>query len=220
MRVVGYIRVSTREQAESGAGLVVQREAVTVECGRRGWELVEIFEDLGASGRSTNGRPGLSAALLAVRSGVDGIVVSKLDRLSRSLADFARLMAEAQKAGWNLVALDLGVDLSTPAGKFLANVLASAAEWEREIIGQRTKDAMAVKKAQGVKMGRPSAVPQKIREFIHFERTRGISLAQIAFSLNGDRVPTGHGGAKWYPSSVRAAVLAGANTLTRFDNQG
>lgn len=209
MKIVGYVRVSTREQAESGAGLVVQREAVEVECGRRGWDLVGICEDLGASGRTVEKRPGLAQALAMVKTKrADGIMVAKLDRLSRSLVDFARLMVEAQREKWNLVALDLGVDLSTPAGKFLANVLASAAEWEREIIGQRTKDAMAVKKAQGVRMGRPSAISQEVRTFIRSQRSQEVSLAKIAEHLNERAVPTGHGGVKWYSSSVRAALLA------------
>jgi hypothetical protein len=78
----------------------------------------------------------------------------ELDRLSRSLVYFAGLMERAQSRKWNLVALDLGVDLSTPAGEFLASVLASAAQGERRIIGQRTKDALAQKKAKGVRLGR------------------------------------------------------------------
>lgn len=63
------------------------------------------------------------------------------------------LMGRAQSEGWNLVALDLGIDLSTPGGEFLASVMASAAQWERRIIGQRTKEALAVKRAQGVRLG-------------------------------------------------------------------
>lgn len=64
-------------------------------------------------------------------------------------------MERAQKKGWNLVACDLGIDLSTPAGEFKANVMGSAAQWERKLIGQRTKDALAAMRAQGVKLGRP-----------------------------------------------------------------
>ena len=143
-RVVGYVRVSTEEQGQSGAGLAAQRRAIKAECERRGWQLVRIEEDV-LSGRTLN-RPGLNSALEACRSGeVSGIVVAKLDRLSRSLVDFAGLLAEAQSKGFNVVALDLGVDLSTPAGEFLASVMASAAQWERRIIGQRTKDALAIR---------------------------------------------------------------------------
>ena len=91
--VVGYIRVSTSEQADSGAGLEAQRAAIRSEAERRGWKLVHVFEDAGASGKSTNGPAGLQQALQAVeRGGAHALVVAKLDRLSRSLLDFASLM--------------------------------------------------------------------------------------------------------------------------------
>jgi DNA invertase Pin-like site-specific DNA recombinase len=132
-RVIGYIRVSTTEQGANGAGLEAQRAAIEAECLRRQWQLVRIEEDV-LSGRTLR-RPGLQRALDACRSTeADGVVVAKLDRLSRSLVDFAGLLAEAQAGGWNLVALDLEVDLSTPSGEFLANVMASAAQWERRLI--------------------------------------------------------------------------------------
>jgi Resolvase, N terminal domain len=88
--------------------------------------------------------------------------VAKLDRLSRSLRDFAELMSRAQAQRWNLVALDLGIDLSTASGEFMANVMASAAPWERRIIGQRTKDALAVQRSQGVRLGRPVVLSDQI----------------------------------------------------------
>jgi DNA invertase Pin-like site-specific DNA recombinase len=73
------------------------------------------------------------------------LVASKLDRLSRSMIDFTGLMATAQKQGWALVALDCAVDTTTPAGEAMANVLATFAQFERRLISQRTKDALAVK---------------------------------------------------------------------------
>lgn len=190
--VVGYVRVSTDDQAESGAGLEAQRSAITSECERRGWQLVSIEEDA-LSGRDLK-RPGLTRALDSCRAGeVSGVVVAKLDRLSRSLADFANLLSEAQKGGWNVVALDLGVDLATPHGEFLANVMASAAQWERRIIGQRTKDALAVKRAQGVQLGRPTMLPAETATRIRRLRRRGLTLARIAELLNKDGVPTATG---------------------------
>ena len=203
--VVGYIRVSTDEQADSGLGLAAQRAAVTAEAERRGWHLVAIHEDA-QSGRSLD-TPGLAAVLAAVEAGeAAGLVVSKLDRLSRSLRDFADLMARAQSRGWNLVALDLGVDLSTAGGEFLANVLASASQWERRIIGQRTKDALAEKRAQGVRLGRPTTLPQAVVERIVAARNDGHGWSVIARDLNAEQVATAHGGAKWHPSTVRAVV--------------
>ena len=210
--VVGYLRVSTVEQTDSGLGLAAQRTAIDAECARRGWRVLAVHEDAGISGKTVGKRPGLAAALEDVESGrAAGIVVAKLDRLSRSLADFANLMARARDSGWNLVALDLGVDLGTPAGEFMANVLASAAQWERRIIGQRTKDALAVKRAQGAKLGRPTVLPEGVAQRILAAHGAGAGWSAIARELNDGGIPTAHGGARWYPSTVRAVVLGRVN---------
>jgi DNA invertase Pin-like site-specific DNA recombinase len=207
-RVVGYIRVSTDEQADSGLGLEAQRSAIVNECLRRGWELAEVYEDAGASGKSLTGRPALQQALDAVRGHEAGaLVVAKLDRLSRSLLDFAALMEDARRGEWSLVILDLGVDTTTPSGEMIANVMATFAQFERRLIGQRTKDALAVKKQQGVKLGRPRLVSQDVRVRIVEERDRGKTLRAIAEGLNEDGVPTAHGGAKWHASTVRAVLV-------------
>ena len=133
--------------------------------------------------------------------------MAKLDRLSRSLADFANLMARAQTRGWNLVACDLGIDLSSPSGEFMAGVMASAAQWERRIIGQRTRDALAEKRAEGVTLGRPAVLPEAVVVRIVAARTAGDGWSAIARALNADKVPTAHGGAQWHPSTVRAVAL-------------
>jgi DNA invertase Pin-like site-specific DNA recombinase len=206
---VGYVRVSTEEQALSGAGLQAQRALIEAEAERRGWTLAEVFVDAAASGKSLDGRPALASALAAIESGKAGtLVVAKLDRLSRSLLDFAGLMKRAQDVGWNLVALDLGIDLSTPAGEFLASVMASAAQWERRIIGQRTKDALAARRAAGVTLGRPRGVSEMIVERIKRDRDAGLSLRQVAAGLDRDQVPTSQGGTRWFASSVRAVLKA------------
>lgn len=205
-RALGYVRVSTSDQADSGAGLAAQQAAIEREAAHRGWDLAPILTETG-SGRSLAGRPALAGALETLGSGeAQVLVVSKLDRLSRSLLDFAGLMGRAQSEGWNLVALDLGIDLSTPGGEFLASVMASAAQWERRIIGQRTMEALAVKKAQGVRLGRPRSIPEAIRERIVRERQSGRTLKAIADALNADGVPTARGGVRWYPATVRTVV--------------
>jgi DNA invertase Pin-like site-specific DNA recombinase len=203
--VIGYLRVSTQEQADSGLGLESQRAAIEAECTRRGWTLETVYQDAGASGKSLKGRPGLAEGLEQLRTGLaTGIIVAKLDRLSRSLLDFARLMATAQKEGWNLVALDLGIDLSTPAGEFMAGVMASAAQWERRIISQRTKDALAVKKSQGARLGTPPAITSRVGGYIERRRRRGATLQAICDGLNKTGVPTPRGGQIWRPSSLQA----------------
>jgi DNA invertase Pin-like site-specific DNA recombinase len=92
-RVVGYVRVSTAEQAEDGGGLDAQEAAITVEAARRGWVVVTLLADRGISAKSTKGRDALAAALaLLDAGGADALVVSKVDRLARSLLDFCGLM--------------------------------------------------------------------------------------------------------------------------------
>lgn len=211
--VAGYIRVSTAEQADSGLGLGAQRAAIESECARRGWSLVHVFEDRGASGKSLKRRDGLTEALAAIDQGNAGtLMVSKLDRLSRSLLDFAALMADAQAKGWNLVAMDLGIDLSTPSGEFMAGVMASAAQWERRIIGQRTRDALALKRAQGVKLGRPPTLPANVVREIVKRHESGSGWSEIARQLDADGIATAQGGRRWYPATVRAVYLAHATS--------
>lgn len=208
MQVLGYVRVSTSEQADSGAGLEVQRQAILAECERRGWQLVEMVEDAGYSAKSLK-RPGIQSALARLKDGeAEALVTAKLDRLSRSMLDFAGIMADAQKQGWSVVCLDLGVDTTTPTGEVTANVLASFAQFERRLIGQRTKDALAVKRAEGVTLGRPRSLPESVRSRIISERQGGATLTAIADGLNGDRVATAQGGRKWWPSTVRALLSA------------
>jgi len=162
-KVIGYVRVSTGDQGLNGAGLAAQRQAIRAECKRRGWQLVRVEEDV-QSGKSMSKRTGLHAALEAVESGVaSALVVAKLDRLSRSLIDFATLVERSRKNGWQVVVLDLDVDTTTPNGEALASMLAVFAQWERRLIGQRTTDALAVKRAQGVRLGRPPAIPADVR---------------------------------------------------------
>ena len=150
-------------------------------------------------------RPGITTALASLRSGDAGaVVVSKLDRLSRSLLDFAAVTELAREEGWAVIALDLGVDMTTPAGEMLANVLASFAQYERRLISQRTKDALAALRAQGRRLGRPRVVSPAVAERIGAWRAAGCRWQQCADALNAGGIATAHGGARWYASTVRA----------------
>ena len=122
---------------------------------------MDVIEDAGYSAKDLK-RPGVRIALEILQAGgADALVVAKLDRLSRSMLDFAGIMAAAQKQGWGLIALDCAVDTTTPAGEAMANVLATFAQFERRLISQRTKDALAAKRAQGVRLGRPRQLPKR-----------------------------------------------------------
>jgi len=206
-RVIGYVRVSTAEQGRSGLGLEAQRAAIVAACVRRGWELVTTYQDV-ASGKSTNGRHRLRQALddLAARR-AEGLVVAKLDRLSRSVVDFGRVLKLSQRHGWALVIGDLDLDTSTPTGKLMANVLISVAEWERDAIAQRTKAGLASKRARGERLGRERVITPALERRIVRMRQRGMSFWAIAAKLTADRVDTPSGKRKpWSWTSVQRVV--------------
>ena len=200
--VLGYVRVSTDEQAHSGTGLLAQRAAIQAEADRRGWPVIDVIEDAGYSGKSLK-RPGIAKVLDDLNRGrADALVVAKLDRLSRSMLDFSGLMERATREHWALVALDVGVDTSTPQGEMIANVMAVFAQFERRLIGQRTRESLAIRRRQGLRLGRPSQLPAEVQTLIRSHRADGSSLSAIADFLNADGVATAHGGARWYPSTV------------------
>lgn len=201
-KVICYTRVSTGEQVDSGLGLQAQRTRLASECSYRCWSDVEYIEDAGYSAKSLH-RPGIQRALTMLASGEASTLIAwKLDRLSRSVADFVSLLALAERQSWNLVVLDLGLDLTSPQGKFVASVMASMAELERNLASQRTREALQVKKSQGVKLGRPTQVPAHVRDFITQARAEKYSLAQIADTLTNEGIPTAQGGKRWYPSTI------------------
>src|SRR3954471_8565981 len=181
-RYLAYLRVSTSEQADSRAGIEAQRAAILAEAERRGWTeaSLEWIEDAGYSGKDTR-RPGLRLALEVLKRGeASGLVVAKMDRLSRSLLDFTQIMAAAQKQGWALIALDCPADPSTPTGEAMASILATFSQLERRLIGQRTREALVVKRAEGVRLGRPPSLPESVVARVVNERKEGCTLQAIA----------------------------------------
>ena len=212
-KVIGYLRCSTEEQADSRAGLDAQRAAILAEAQRRGWAETDLtfVEDAGFSGKNLD-RPGICAALDELRHRrADTLVVSKLDRLSRSMLDFAGLMDRANREHWALVALDLGVDTSTPSGDVMAGVLALFAQFERRLIGQRTRDALAQKRLAGVQLGRPVSISARVASQIVELRAAGLTLRGIVEQLAELGIPTVSGGG-WQISTVQR-VLARSGGL-------
>lgn len=204
---LGYCRVSTSEQVSEGASLDAQRTALTAEADRRGWDL-EIVSDEGLSGKSM-ARPGLQAALDRLDRGeADTLLSTRLDRVSRSVADFSALLDRAGKKRWGMVLLTPSLDLADPAGRFVAHVVASAAEYERALISARTREGMAQRKAEGVRMGRPRVLAQDVVDRIVNARRAGCGLSEIARTLTEAGVPTARGGPTWYPSTI-SKILAG-----------
>jgi DNA invertase Pin-like site-specific DNA recombinase len=202
MRALGYLRVSTAEQGDSRAGLESQERVIRDECTRRGWELVDIRRDV-ASGKSMRHRPELAKTLRALAAGeADALVVAKLDRLSRSVLDFASVMETAQEQKWSLVVLDLGVDTTSTNGKLIAHIMIALAQWERELIGDRTRSALRAVRARGTRLGRPSGVTEDTVRLIRTLRRTGMSWQRIADALTSEGVATAQGG-RWHAATVR-----------------
>lgn len=196
-----YLRVSTDDQAETGNGLQAQRAVIEAEAIRRGWE-VEYFIDPGVSGKAVG--PQLHNVLQLLASGqADGLVVAKLDRLSRSIINAANIITAANVQGWSLVVLDLGVDLTTAAGRMVAMNLVNFAQYERELCSERTKSALAAKKARNEPIGRPRLAKPGVVRRIVTDRDAGMSYDQIARALTAEGILSPAGRTSWQSSTVR-----------------
>ena len=205
MRLIAYLRVSTDEQGDSGLGLDAQREAATRFCEASGHRLVRVLSEV-ASARKTSKRVALEAALQAVEDGsADGIVAARLDRFCRSVVQADDILSRIERAGGTMIALDLGVDTSTPAGRFVMNVLASVAQWELDVISERTRNALAAAKARGTRVGRPCSYPPELGRRVMRLRDDGVTYREIADTLTREGVPTAMGG-PWQPSTLQRIV--------------
>lgn len=212
MNTYGYARVSTTEQHDDGAGLPAQIHQLQAEADRRGWTMEIVTEDGGASGGNLSKRTALVALLDELDRNGGTLVVTKLDRLSRSVSDFSSILERSRRRGWQLVVLDLGVDTTTPGGELVATLMASVAQWERRVIGERTKAGMAERKRQGVHCGRTRSLPVDVVERIVAAKAAGGSLSTIARELNAEAIPTAHGGSQWHASTVRAVLASSTAT--------
>lgn len=188
-------------------GVDAQLEVVRAEVCRRGWNLVGTLADRAVSGATPpDQRPQLGPALKRLDAGrVDVLVVQRLDRITRSLADWALLVERSQKRGWAIVAVAEGIDLASPAGEMVAGMLAAVAQFERRLISSRTREAMAAAKARGRRLGRPVQQSPVARTMAVEMRQQGATLAQIADALTDARIPTALGG-RWWRSTVRSLL--------------
>ena len=147
-RLIGYVRVSTTDQEESGLSIRHQTAAISAYCTAFGYELVTVVTEV-ASGATANGRQILQAALTAISSGqADGLIVFKLDRLSRSIMD-VMFMVEKYFLTKELHSVSERIDTSSAAGRLIMGIFAMFAQYERELIVERTKDALQQRMAEG-----------------------------------------------------------------------
>jgi len=169
--------------------------------------LVDMVTDEGESGKSLD-RPGLKSVLerIADRE-VDGLVAAKLDRISRSVRDFADLLEWFSAIGASLVAVDVGVDTSTPGGKLVCSVFSAVSEWEQDVISARTRDGLAALRAKGRPISRAAVADHPVvAKRIRAMRGKGKTYQAIADALNKDKVPTLREASEWTVSSVRGAA--------------
>jgi len=153
MKVVGYIRVSTDGQEASGLGLEAQREKIMGYCALYDLELMDMVQDT-ASGKAMKGRDGLHRTLAMLKKGeAEGLVVAKLDRLTRSVRDLGLLLEKYFAGKYSLFVVAEQVDTRTASGRLVLNLLVSVAQWEREAIGERTAAALKAKRCRGEKTG-------------------------------------------------------------------
>jgi DNA invertase Pin-like site-specific DNA recombinase len=204
---LAYVRVSTEEQAKEGASLDAQQSLLADEASRRGWD-VEFVVDEGLSAKSVEGRPALVDALERLDRGeADVLLTLRVDRLSRSVSDFAALLSRSRKRKWDLVACDLNIDTSTPHGGLMAHVLASVAEYERQVIGVRTREGMEQRRREGVHLGRRPTLDEALIARIVAAHESGQNMSAIARDLVAAGVPTAHGG-QWRASTMKAILAS------------
>jgi len=201
MKVLIYCRVSTREQGISGLGIEAQKARCIAEVQARGWDIGMIVEEIQSAGKK---RPQLERALrLLDVHACEVLMVSRLDRLSRSVSEFGKLVERSQAKDWPIVVLDPSIDLSTASGRMCANVVASVAQWEREIGSQRTKEGLERAIARGTfTPPEPYGDRTTIRRIVRLHEEKEMSFNAIAKWLTAHDVPTPGGAAAWNHRTV------------------
>ena len=218
---LGYVRVSSDEQADSGLGLEAQRQRVRAYCEMQSLELAAVYEDPGVSGgKPLRSRPAGNRLLAEARRSRSVVVVARLDRLFRSVADAAQTIADFDRFGIELVAIAEGFDMTNPYGRAMAQMASVFAELERAMIRERTRAAMKVKRGRGERISGhepygwdfgagglliENAKEQKARAWIRRLHTEGKSLRGIAELLNARGIKPKRG-KRWLHSSVLRIV--------------
>jgi DNA invertase Pin-like site-specific DNA recombinase len=222
MKAIGYVRVSTEKQADFGVSLEAQSEKVRAMAVVQGAELAEVIIDAGESAKSLN-RPGMARFLSLVDAGaMDIVIIAKLDRLTRSVKDLAELLERFTRRGVSLVSVAESLDTGTAAGRLVLNIMTAVSQWEREGIGERTRDAMHHKRANGERVGTVPFGFRMAENGLHLEadpaeqgilsrirelKAEGHTTRQIADELNGQGFTTRRGTA-WRFQYVAGALRA------------
>lgn len=225
-QVVGYIRVSTREQAETKLSLQNQEEKLKAYAITQDLKIDRIFNDAAESAKDLK-RPAVQELLELVHKGeISHLIVYKLDRLIRNVGDLSDLLRLFQKKGVTLSAVTETINTGTASGKMIVQMIGVIAEWERDTIAERTQVALDVKRRNGEKLGgivpygyraakgvlKPHPAEQKALQWILDLHRRKLGYQAIATSLNTSGPPPRRA-KKWYTSTVRGIIRRHQRTV-------
>lgn len=234
MNAIGYVRVSTEGQAQEGVSLEAQRARIAAWCTANEYTLIEIHADAGISGGRADNRPALQTALAQACRLKAVIVVYSLSRLARSTKDAISISERLAKSGADLVSLSERIDTTSASGKMVFRMLAVLAEFERDLVAERTKGALSHLRTQGKRISgvapfgfdlsadEKSLVPnpqeQEGLALIRSLRAQGLGRRRIAAALSTRGIPT-KTGAAWSPQAVGGIIrreqrCRSAGTLT------
>src|SRR5437588_7630959 len=229
MQTIGYVRVSTDKQADRGVSLEAQAEKIRAMAVVHNAELIDIIVDGGESAKSLNG-PGMARLLAMVDDGeVQAVIIAKLDRLTRSVKDLCTLLERFQRRGVSLVSVAESLDTGSAAGRLVINIMTAVSQWEREAIGERTRDAMSHKKSNGQRVGNiaygfrlgpdgehlePDPQEQAVLTAIRDLRAERCTLRRIAAELNARGWLTRRASA-WRLPGIRTSTCGLRSTTRR-----
>jgi DNA invertase Pin-like site-specific DNA recombinase len=216
MQAVIYLRVSTEQQANEGVSLEAQLTKLNAWAALHDANIIGTFNDAGISGMDES-RPGLAAAMQAATEHQAALVVYSLSRLSRSTSHCIKLADQLNKAGANLVSLSEQLDTTSAAGRMVFKMLAVLAEFERDQLAERTRNAMQHKRTKGERVGtipfgynlaadginlEANAEQLEAVDLIRQLRQSGLSYQAIADELTKRQIPTAKGNARWTQQAI------------------
>lgn len=233
-KVVSYQRVSTLTQVDNGVSLEAQAAKIESFCSTFDLEVVASLRDEGLSGKSLDGRKGLTAALAMLEAGAaSGIVIYSLSRLTRSVRDLGLLLDKYFASQYLLFSVTDQINTQSSSGRLMLNLLISICQFERENCAEKTRDALAHLRSKGVKMGAPPfgysygepdgeghrpliAKPEELQVLGHIQQLRrnGHTLQAICDRLTADGIPSKRGG-KWSPKLIRDLLIRTMGDATR-----
>jgi DNA invertase Pin-like site-specific DNA recombinase len=206
-RALGYASIPADDDGENADRLERQKRSIERTCQRLGLELVEVVREREPKAGNALERAGGSYLIERLAAGdASCLVVSGLERLSRSVSELGTLVQWLERSNVRLVAVELDLDTLSPGGRAAARALASVGGWERERLSERTRKGLAAARARRRTGGASAPDWAAIRKRIALMRADGMTLQAIADKLNEERVPTPRGGLKWRPSSVQSAA--------------